>query len=55
MRVRLLGLIQALFFFAFVIVGIFALLDWAVFNGLDILAIVLFVAFLFTCYIEPRR
>lgn len=55
MRFNLLGFVQALLFFGFVLTAVYALIDWANFNGLDILAIVLFIAFLFTCYITPSR
>lgn len=55
MRFKWLAFFQALFGLGFLAVGIPALVDWSVFNGLDVLAIVLFIIFLITCYVEPSR
>lgn len=55
MRVRWLGFLQALFLLGALAAGIPALIDLGTFNGLDVLALVLFGVFLFLCYVEPKR
>lgn len=52
MKINWLGIVRTLLLFGAIVAGVPALIEAAVFNGLDVLALVLFSLFLISCFIE---
>ncbi len=55
MLIKWLGLIQAVLLLGAIAAAIPALIQWEIWNGLDLLALILFFGFIASCYVEQKR